>query len=246
MIRKAFLIGSPMSEDDQEDYLQGVTPDIRNMKKHLSSNAGGAWEDNEMVLFENPTRKELYHEMLGQYDFAIIQYSGHGFAYTKSKTILGINPHELISLAEIHSWITCPRRYYFLDCCRGVLDESLRKSIRSFSARESDDSDIREYYRERYNSIIRTCETGTSIIYSCGINESADEDDDEEADRGGIFSLSYFRSADSISNIPKNKYYSIQSIFNVAVKRMKEDYPMADQNPTMKPERRNRYFPFKV
>ena len=97
--------------------------------------------------------------------------------------------------------------------------------------------------KEKYNSIVTNCENGTSIIYSCGINESADEDDNGD---GGIFSLSYFKSAYNINNIPIDKYYSIQNIFNMAVKRMKADYPMAAQNPMMKPERRNMYFPFVV
>jgi hypothetical protein len=242
MIRKAFLIGSPMIEE-KTGYLRGVTPDIVNMNNHLSSNEGGAWEDNEIKLFENPTRKELHDAMLGQYDFVIIQYSGHGFEYTSSGTTLNINPYETVSLNDIHSWITCPKRYYFLDCCRGIVVEELKKSTGFFSAMESDVSYIRKAYRRKYNSIIISCETGTSIIYSCGLNESADEDDDGS---GGIFSLSYFNSANSINNVPKDKYYCIQSIFNMAVERMKADYPMADQNPTMKAERRNRYFPFLI
>jgi hypothetical protein len=32
----------------------------------------------------------------------------------------------------------------------------------------------------------------------------------------------------------------------MAVERMKTDYPMADQNPTIKAERRNQYFPFVI
>lgn len=242
MIRKAFLIGSPMIKG-KDGYLHGVTPDIVNMKNHLSSNKGGAWEQNEIELFKNPKRKELHYAMSGQYDFAIIQYSGHGFEYTSSGTTLDINPNETVSLNEIHSWISCHKRYYFLDCCRGIVAEEIRKSTRLFSAMESDNSYIRDAYREKYNSFIKGCEDGTSIIYSCGLNESADEDDNG---KGGIFSLSYFNSANSIKNIPKDEYYSIQAIFNMAVKRMKADYPMADQNPMMKPERRNRYFPFLI
>jgi hypothetical protein len=245
MTRKAFLIGSPMIKG-QKDYLQGVTPDIVNMANHLSSNRGGAWEDDEIVLFENPTRDELRSSMLGQYDFVIIQYSGHGFEYTISGTTLDINPYETVSLSEINSWITCPKRYYFLDCCRGIIVEELKKSSRLFSARESGVLGNREAYRHRYDSIIATCENGVSIIYSCGLNESADEDDDDDDIKGGIFSLSYFRSARSIKNVSLNEYYSIQSIFNMAVERMKKDYPLAYQNPTMKPERRNRYFPFVI
>jgi len=242
MKRKAFLIGSPMIEGTSS-YLSGVTPDIINMKKHLKSNAGGAWEDGEIEIFKNPTREDLYNMMIHEsYDFVIIQYSGHGFVYkTNGGTILNINSKEIISLIEIHNWINCPKRYYFIDCCRGIAEDS-EFLTRSFSASES----YRTYAdrivcRDKYNKIVEKCENGTSIIYSCGLNESADEDG-----LGGIFSLSYFRSVEDTRKVPPNEYYSIKAVFNMAVARMKNDYPMADQNPVMKPERRIKHFPFKV
>jgi len=242
MNRKAFLIGSPFFKG-KSGFLRGVTPDIANMKRHLFSEKGGAWDDHEIMIFENPSRDKLLNEVRGNYDFAIIQYSGHGFEYKSTGTMISINPYENISLHEINSLLICPKKYYFLDCCRGIESEELRKSTRLFSAMESDDSHNRMAYKIKYNNIIADCEDGTSIIYSCGLNESADEDD---GGLGGIFSLSYFRSANGIKNIPIDKYYSIKNIFDIAVDKMRTDYPMADQTPTMKPERRNKYFPFLI
>jgi len=242
MNRKAFLIGSPMIKGDS-DYLPGVTPDIVNMKNHLFSNKGGAWDNHEIVIFENPSRDDLFSKIRGNYDFAIIQYSGHGFEHENTGTTININPYENVSLNEIHNLMDCPKRYYFIDCCRGIVPEEFRRSTKLFSAMESDDSRIRMAYKTKYKNILSSCEKGTSIIYSCGLNESADEDD---RGLGGIFSLGYFLSANSIRNIPEDKYYSIKNIFELARERMKNDYPMTDQNPMMKPERRNRYFPFLI
>ncbi|GHV23249.1 hypothetical protein FACS189494_11080 [Spirochaetia bacterium] len=242
MKRKAFLIGSPM-EVGTKNFLPGVTPDIINMKRILHSNTGGAWDYNEIKVFENPTREELYEKMSREYDFVIVQYSGHGFEYSRSGTTLDINPYESITLKEIHGITKCPKRYYFLDSCRGIVPEELNKNLKFFSMMESAREDIRKAYRNKYENVIEQCENGNSIIYSCGLNESADEDPDG---LGGIFSLSYFRTADAIDNIPMNEYYSIQDVFNLAVEKMKEDYYLSDQNPMMKPERRNHYFPFLI
>jgi hypothetical protein len=81
-------------------------------------------------------------------------------------------------------------------------------------------------------------------VTTASVNESADEDDDG---LGGIFSLSYFNVANNIiNNLTSNQYYTIQEIFDLAADRMNKDYPLADQNPVMKPERRNHFFPFVV
>jgi hypothetical protein len=243
MNRKAFLLGSPMIEGTR-NYLRGVTPDIMNMKRHLMSIHGGAWESCEIEVLDNPSRKELFNTIQGEYDFVVFQYSGHGFHHVRNGTSFDICPGQNVTLEEIQKLISSPKRYYFLDCCRGFEGDDMKKSIRLFSAQESDMTYIRQVYREKFNNIVRQCENGTSIVYSCSLNESADEDDDG---LGGIFSLSYFNAANGIiNNLPSNQYYTIQAVFDLAVARMNNDYPLADQNPVMKPERRNHYFPFVV
>jgi hypothetical protein len=242
MKRKAFLIGSPFIEG-KPNYLQGVTPDILNMKSHLLSLNGGAWNEEEILIFENPTKIELSNAMTGTYDFVIVQYSGHGFEYTDHGTQIDINPNEYLSLEEMHRWINAQRRYYFLDCCRGVV-KRVEKSIQSFSMDSMLESrNRRPEYRKKYEDVIESCETGLSVIYSCGLNESADEDD---SGKGGIFTVSYFKAAAKLSPAESDKYFSIKTVFEKGKEIMDENYPLNTQSPTMKPERRNRYFPFVI
>jgi hypothetical protein len=244
MNRKAFLIGSPFFENGK-NYLPGVTPDIINMKRHLSSLKGGAWDSNEITLFKNPSKNELLKNIRCSCDFAIVQYSGHGYEYSNNGTYLDINPSEIISLNDIHQCIDSPRIYYFIDCCRGVEYEIVTEMRKSVSLSSSYDLNQRNYYRNKYYSIIASCELGYSIIYSCSMNESAGEDNQG---RGGIFSYSYFCSANSISRVPEDRYYGINDIFEKAKSYMSTHYPMdaRTQHPTMRPERRNRHFPFLI
>jgi hypothetical protein len=242
MRRKAFLIGSPFIEGTP-NYLPGVTPDVVNMKKHLQSLSGGAWNDDEITVFENPTKNKLRSEMQGYYDFVIIQYSGHGFEYSTSGTYLDINPYENISLEELHGFVQSSRRYYFLDSCRGIVREPITESRKAFSMDSMNAYDYyRVAYRKKYESIIEKCEFGTSLIYSCSLNESAEED---PQGRGGIFTLSYLRS--STAKVDWGKYASIKDIYETAKTRKLIDYPLStEQHPTMKPERRINYFPFVI
>lgn len=239
MKRKAFLIASP-HEEGTSNFLPGVTPDIKNMKKHLLSNAGGAWRTDEIEILKNPSRDDVLSKIQGEYDFIIIQYSGHGFEYTSTGTQLDINPKQKIGLEEIHRNISAPRRYYFIDCCRGIVPEDkqiLRCSMENFSNVQDSAID----YRKRYEDIILSCEEGLSVIYSCDMKQSADED---PQGLGGIFTLSYINASKKHSFVDLKKYYSIKTIFTEANTLMKTNYPLSMQNPVMKPERRERYFPF--
>jgi hypothetical protein len=243
MRRKAFLIGAPMIKGT-ENYLAGVTPDIQNMKNHLESLEGGAWFDSEIKIFENPTKQELKNELVGSFDYIILQYSGHGFEYRDDGTFFDINQNENISLNTLHSWITASRRFYFFDSCRQIQRKlrEIKKSM-SMDSYNFSESDLIAKYRKKYERIIENCETGVSVIHSCSLHESANED---QGGKGGAFSYSYFQSSRKL-DYPEDEYYSIKNIFNLAVTYFRNNYPIySEQNPVLWPERRKMYFPFVV
>lgn len=242
MIKKAFLIASPQKEGSS-DYLPGVTPDIHNMKKFLISDKGGAWNDSEIEILENPTRIDILSRIKGEFEYVIIQYSGHGFEFTDKGPQLFLSKNEYIGLEEIHHNFTCPRRFYFIDCCRGI-EHTYQESMDSYNFANifEGSNNNRKIIRSRYENIIKSCEEGCSVIFSCSRNESANEDDNG---LGGIFTLSYLRTA-NLANPAYNNYCSIKSIFDAAVVRMRKDYPFSLQNPNMIPERKLRNFPFVI
>jgi hypothetical protein len=227
-----------------EDCLEGVTPDIQNMKNHLCSLSGGAWHNDEIKIFENPTSRDLKLGLSGSYDYIILQYSGHGFEYKEDGAYFDINPNENISLNTLHGWITSPRKFYFFDSCRQI-KKMLRESTKrmAFEGHYFSRQDLLEQYRKKYERLIGDCEKGTSIIYSCSLHESAGED---MGNKGGAFSYSYFQSSRNL-RCTIDTYYSIKTIFNEAVDYFNDNYPLlSSQHPVMQPERRNKYFPFVI
>jgi len=244
MKRKAFLIGSPLSKE-HEQYLTGVTPDIQNMKDFLISLHGGAWNNSEITVFENPTKNELQKGLIGSFDYVILQYSGHGFEIKNENLYFDINDDEQISLNTIDSWIEAPKRFYFFDSCRQIqkqIVESMQKSMATASYNFSDD-DNRKQYRKKYEKIIFDCEKGTSVIHSCSLHESASED---RQGRGGAFTYSYFQTAKNL-DCDEDKYFSIKTIFIGALKYFNQNYPISkQQHPIIWPERRKKYFPFVI
>jgi hypothetical protein len=229
MKRKAFLIGSPMGVDGI-DYLPGVTPDIIKMKKHLHSNRGGAWEDDEIVVFENPSKDELKCEITSSsYDFAIVQFSGHGFENlgrdsklhlekknpTSNVIIRGGNegltlqnhPKETVTLEELRSWIKCKKYYCIIDCCRAG-----KRYDRFMHMMEAN----YQFYRDTYDNLIESCEDGSSIIYSCSLGERA-----ADFEEGGAFSLKYFNAANGVLSADNQPHYTIKQIFDMIPQSIK-------------------------
>lgn len=248
MIRKAFLIGAPQIEIKGADdgYLKGVTPDISNMKSHLLSNKGGAWLNSEIQTFSNPTREELLQEVSGEYDYMLLQYSGHGFEFRGNRVFLLLDYFDIaksIALDELLNNFTAPRCFCFIDCCRGAIPEeetmSLEEAYALFSRKQEKNN---SNYRARFDRIVQSCETGRTIIFSCSSNESAGEDPDG---KGGYFSLAYLSVAQSAKH-QDGKYYSVKSIFDAAVPKMKKLFPFATQHPVLLPERRMHWFPFTI
>jgi hypothetical protein len=244
MKRRAFLIGSPLEEKD-EHYLTGVTPDIQNMKNFLTSLSGGAWHESEISILENPSMEDLQSGLNGSYDYVVLQYSGHGFEYRDEGIYFDINAYEQVSLNAIHKWITAPKRFYFFDSCRQIqqqLIESMYKSMSTDSYNFAA-NDIIKQYRKKYEDIISSCEIGTSVIHSCSLHESANED---PRGQGGAFSYSFFKTAKSKKCLD-GEYFSIKKVFREAVNYFNENYVVFNQqHPIIWPERRKRYFPFVI
>lgn len=241
MTRCAILVGSPFIEG-QKGYLPGVTPDITNMNEHLRSLNGGAWKSSEIKILTNPSRSELISACSISVDFVLFQYSGHGFEYNSSGTQIDINPNENISLREIHKAISAKHRIYLLDCCRKVekiVEKSMNFSMESL--RES--VAIRNAYRKKYEDIIDTCEEGIVLIHSCDKNQAAAED---EKGRGGIFTYSLFNSVNDLQTLEEIEYYSINTCFDLALKKMDQDYLYNTQLPQINTERRNNEYPFVI
>jgi len=244
--RKAFLVGSPEMPTVCEGPLVGVTPDINNMMVHLLSSHGGAWRSDEIAVFESPRTNDLFSALEEEvYDFVIFQYSGHGFSRSGKETLLHIHPKEnAVSIREINKRIKSSKRYCFLDCCRGIEDKKGISMCQRIIESCGDWFQLEDPYnksRKKYDDIVNGCDNGTSIIYSCSINQESKDIPD-----GGIFSYCYFDEAKRIGILRDDAYYTISGILNMAKQKMKDNGLLHEQTPVIELGNGNCDYPFVV
>lgn len=162
--RKAILIGNTRN-------LEGVQIDIDKTRRFLCSPIGGAWYSNEIEILENPGKAQLLNQLKvakqQSFDFAFVLFSGHGAH--KRQTVLEINGYgETITESDLLE--IAPRQVSIFDCCRGVIQESVRKSVAldSLSASFSESS-----VRYRYDNRVMQALPQQVRLYSCAVGESS-------------------------------------------------------------------------
>jgi len=77
--RKAFLFAAPGGIANNTKWLNGTLKDIENIKRHLRSERGGAWYDNEIVIVQEASF-EIVNMLLDSVnaDYVFVYFSGHG------------------------------------------------------------------------------------------------------------------------------------------------------------------------
>lgn len=99
MKRHAVLIGYS-GENSIDEYLPGVSKDLLNVEKFLLSDRGGAWNDEEIKVYQNKSKAEImrYITTIKQhYDMLFIYYSGHGCYDTTEKCrVLGLPNNDFM------------------------------------------------------------------------------------------------------------------------------------------------------
>jgi len=182
MKRLAILIQSPLSGID---YRPGVCVDIARWIRFLMSLPGGAWNEDEILVLNNPTKLQLKTSLIrAKYsDFSIVIFSGHGFVQKDeflgdNEIYLYLNDSENRNesvLSEYELNPGTPRCILSFDCCRDfenrpitecVMDEAL--SCRSVSNRD--------FYRREFERQVNRCEKGCTRLYSASVTESANDD----------------------------------------------------------------------
>lgn len=241
MNRSCILIGAPGSEAKQ-NYLNGVSLDMYNMRNYLRSNTGGAWKDYEIMDIVNPTSLQLLIALNNakKSDFSLILFSGHGGTSIKNgKTYLEINnqgedfPAEgLINHTSKELVIIDTCRSYFVP--QTIRQDSITKAI-------NEEISMSTKHRALYDTQITEADIGSLILYACSIGETAND-----TDEGGIFTQSLIKTGITLSKERDSYLYQpVNSTFNQAKIIVSSRYKT--QHPVMEGSiRRRTWFPFAV
>ncbi|MBF0333120.1 MAG: caspase family protein [Alphaproteobacteria bacterium] len=236
MVRHCLLIGSP-GKEGTEDHLPGVERDIINYSRFFRSPLGGAWEDHEIAVLKNPSRREVESQIdiLSNADFTIAAFCGHG-AYGRS-TILEIRPG-----VEIDSNMLSRgggKHVVVLDCCR-VLRKYSQATVLAEFARFAEVHD-RDACRRRYDEAIRRSPLGLVVMHACRAGETAEESEE----KGGYYSSSLIEAAGDWARTVRNGILTVVEAHQRA-SRMVNASSSDRQHPTLDKPRSGPYFPFAV
>jgi len=182
--KKALLIANTYG-------LNGTKKDIINLRKFLSSNIGGAWEDFEFCEpIQNPSKVQLMNVInrlkYENNDYVIVLFSGHG--EQKRELQIEINENgEKINESEIKG--IAKRQLTIFDCCRYFQQENYREDSMFSKSQLNFSDNKRNIIRQRYDERIMRAIPQQATLYSCSIGQYSYDTND-----GAVY-LSYLLKA---------------------------------------------------
>ena len=194
MRRKLYLI---ISDGGGNTPLRGVHIDKDNFLNFFKSPEGGAWKDDEILVFENNDfdLKILEINDLNArvdekpIDFYLIVYCGHGFTDQHNQIHFEVRPDECLKLNDLLGAVAQSRCLVIADSCRAIyhLQEGGRiADLRMFSTSEdARNSAYADLCREMYNDLIEATPSTMQVVY---FSNSYGETADENPRDGGVYS----------------------------------------------------------
>ena len=228
MIKRVAIIIESSTVKGQKD-LPGARLDAANWRSFLTSDIGGAWNDNEIILRPKPSAgyvKTLLDACKDSYVF--LAFSGHGceeYDSYKRKFVskICLNDNE----QEVDIDTISPKRLgtAIFDCCRGIENAQGRIKVanESFAAGRGVAFGIgmdsanqialntRRGEQEKVSNIflnqIESMNTHDSVrMYSCGKGESAGED----ANAGGYYTTLLIQGSRIWADAQReSRYYAV-------------------------------------
>lgn len=252
--RCALLITNP-GETGAENYCKGVYVDARSYQRLLLSAYGGAWEQSEIIVRDRPSKAMVQDDVkrLAAYTYSLIIFSGHGwYSSVNLCNVLTLRKDEDIAVDEL--LVGSIKRSVILDCCRKVYHEPIgmfgtkisafNEAILAATGRIADPIKCRALYL----GLIENAPTGVVVISSCGIGETAGDDEFQ----GGRYSSSLVSVADQWAKEEAAKpaafgasYSSIVATHDRATVLTKHRSGNT-QNPTITKPKSMPYYPFTV
>lgn len=193
MRRKLYLI---ISDGGGNTPLRGVHIDKDNFLNFFKSPEGGAWKDDEILVFENNDFDLNILEINDlnarvdkkPIDFYLIVYCGHGFTDQHKQIYFEVRPDNYLKLNDLLGAVARSRCLVIADSCRAIyhLQEGGRiADVRLFSTSEDARNSVyADLCRKMYNDLIEATPSTMQVVYfSNSYGETADEDSRD----GGVY-----------------------------------------------------------
>lgn len=193
MRRKLYLI---ISDGGGNAPLRGVHIDKDNFLNFFKSPEGGAWKDDEILVFENndfdldiikinDLTARINKKSI---DFYLIVYCGHGFTDQNKQINFDIRPDKDLKLNDLLGAVAKSRCLVIADSCRAIyhLQEGGRiADTRLFSTSEdARNSAYADLCRNDYNELVEATPPTMQVVY---FSNSYGETATENPRDGGLY-----------------------------------------------------------
>lgn len=209
MKRRAVLI---FNDGGPSNYLPGVKIDKTNYLKFLKSPEGGAWEDNEIMVYDDDCDKSSLLAYINMYRrveqtaYWLFIFSGHGYVNEQNQTIIELSPGKECPVDDIKKATDNARRLLIADSCRLVIHtitDSLKRERKLFSDTNSS-STYRQRCKDLYmNQLEKIYKDSFNAAYAAEYNQCANDDDTT----GGFYSGELLKAASTVIEGRKTSYH---------------------------------------
>ena len=235
------FIANP-GEIGAENYCEGVNQDVTQYKRFFLSNAGGAWEPEEIEVLVCPYafQVDTALEKLTSADYSMVVFCGHGYSRKNGATMVELRTNCDYDSIKFNQG-AC-KHTVILDCCRVVLEPIYESHQRYNFSNSIEHSTARNQARKKFDDAVQKCPTGLVVLYACNIGETAGDDEV----KGGVYSYA-LRSA-AIDWGKKNtgaETASVVLMHDTATQIVQQETG-GHQNPKITKPRSTPYFPFCV
>ena len=143
---------------------------------YFLSNAGGAYNTNEIIILNEPKScflNDLFSKQ--NLDFSIVVYIGHG-GEKEDNQVFWLNEKEIIYPGQY--MLNCNKQIIILESCRVIADEIITVDLKDKIPQFAEGGIVRyrltkQQSREIYDSHIKRCDDGVMICFACRKGESA-------------------------------------------------------------------------
>ena len=242
MTRHALIIAVP-GVKGEKGYLAGTEIDEICYRNFLYSKVGGDWYESEIQTLINPTiaqiKSKISEARNKNYDYSITAFSGHG-CVNGITNLMYINVKDG-NLPETELYVNSKWETIIIDACRVVTYSQVGTALLNKSIEEGLLAGIPNA-RKLYEDYITRCDEGRIIVYSCKINQAAQDD----AKKGGAFLSSLIKAG--INYGKTNGNHQVQDIldaFNEGKEIMKVYFPKTSQDADVQSKTKRKFwFPF--
>jgi hypothetical protein len=176
MKKRALLVGAPGGITSR--YLKGVEHDLRNMRTFLMSPQGGAWADEEILEYPDPTLNELnavYDELHA--DYTLIYVSGDGSTDPFGRRMAHLSNGDTFCDTDFLK-LESPRLLVIMDTARVHRGEEPKFMPVPHKISKGQ----LEFARENYNEWVADSKHGQLIIHATNAHNDAGD-----TNLGGVF-----------------------------------------------------------